>query len=56
MEDAGFYSSTADILAEKFTVVSYNRRCNSRNSGDRSADMTVAQQARDAASIIMNGS
>ena len=22
MEDAGFYSSTADILAEKFTVVS----------------------------------
>jgi pimeloyl-ACP methyl ester carboxylesterase len=52
MEDAGFYSSTADILAEKFTVVSYDRRCNSRSSGDRSADMTVAQQARDAASII----
>ena len=52
MEDAGFYSSTADILAEKFTVVSYDRRCNSRSSGDRSTDMTVAQQARDAASII----
>jgi pimeloyl-ACP methyl ester carboxylesterase len=52
MEDAGFYSSAADILAEKFTVVSYDRRCNSRSSGDRSADMTVAQQARDAASII----
>lgn len=52
MEDAGFYSSTADILAEKFTVVSYDRRCNSRSSGDRSADMTVAQQARDAVSII----
>jgi pimeloyl-ACP methyl ester carboxylesterase len=52
MEDAGFYSSTADILAEKFTVVSYDRRCNSRSSRDRSADMTVAQQARDAASII----
>jgi hypothetical protein len=30
MEDAGFYSSTADILAEKFTVVSYDRRCYSR--------------------------
>jgi pimeloyl-ACP methyl ester carboxylesterase len=52
MEDAGFYSSTADILAEKFTVVSYDRRCNSRSSGDRSAYMTVAQQDRDAASII----
>ena len=42
MEDAGFYSSAADILAEKFTVVSYDRRCNSRSSGDRSAEMTVA--------------
>src|SRR5688572_28196402 len=52
MEDAGFCSSAADILADNFTVVSYDRRCNSRSSGDRSADMTVAQQARDAASII----
>jgi pimeloyl-ACP methyl ester carboxylesterase len=52
MEDAGFYSSAADILAEKFTVVSYDRRCSSRSSGDQSADMTVAQQACDAASII----
>ncbi len=52
MEDAGYYSSAADILADKFTVVSYDRRCNSRSSGDRSIDMAVAQQARDAASII----
>ena len=52
MEDAGYYSSAADILADKFTVVSYDRRCNSRSSGDRSVDMTIAQQARDAASII----
>jgi pimeloyl-ACP methyl ester carboxylesterase len=52
MEDAGYYSSAADILADKFTVVSYDRRCNSRSSGDRSVDMTVAQQARDAASVI----
>jgi len=52
MEDAGYYSSAADIFADKFTVVSYDRRCNSRSSGDRSIDMTVAQQARDAASII----
>jgi pimeloyl-ACP methyl ester carboxylesterase len=52
MEDAGYYSSAADILADKFTIVTYDRRCNSRSSGDRSIDMTVAQQARDAASII----
>ncbi|HZB74385.1 MAG TPA: alpha/beta hydrolase [Nitrososphaeraceae archaeon] len=52
MEDAGFYSTAADILAEKFTVVCYDRRCNSRSSGNRSVDMTVAQQARDAAAII----
>jgi pimeloyl-ACP methyl ester carboxylesterase len=52
MEDAGFYSSSADLLAEEFTVVTYDRRCNSRSSGDRSAEMTVAQQARDAAVVI----
>jgi pimeloyl-ACP methyl ester carboxylesterase len=52
IEDAGYYSSAADILADKFTVVSYDRRCNSRSSGDRSVDVTVAQQARDAASVI----
>ena len=52
MEDAGFYSSASDILSGKFTAVSYDRRCNSRSSGDRSADMTVTEQARDAASII----
>jgi pimeloyl-ACP methyl ester carboxylesterase len=52
MEDAGFYSSAADILAGKFTAVSYDRRCNSRSSGNRTVDMTVAQQARDAASVI----
>jgi pimeloyl-ACP methyl ester carboxylesterase len=55
MEDAGFYSSAADILADELTtvtVVSYDRRCNSRSTGDRSIEMIVAQQARDAASII----
>jgi pimeloyl-ACP methyl ester carboxylesterase len=52
MEDAGFYSSAAETLADRFKVVTYDRRCNSRSSGNRSADMSVAQQARDAASII----
>jgi hypothetical protein len=52
MEDAGFYSSAAEVLAEKFKVITYDRRCNSRSSGDRNTDMSVSQQARDAASII----
>ena len=50
MGDAGFYSSAADILANEFTVLNYDRRCNSRSTGDRSIDMTVAQHARDASS------
>jgi pimeloyl-ACP methyl ester carboxylesterase len=52
MGDAGFYSSAADMLANDFTVLNYDRRCNSRSTGDRMADMTVAQQARDAVAII----
>jgi pimeloyl-ACP methyl ester carboxylesterase len=52
MEDAGFYSSVADILAGKYTALSYDRRYNSRSSGNRNVDMSVAQQARDAASLI----
>jgi pimeloyl-ACP methyl ester carboxylesterase len=52
MEDAGFYSSAAEILADRFKVITYDRRCNSRSSGDRGTDMSVAQQARDAAAII----
>ncbi len=52
MGDAGLYSSAADILAYRFTVVSYDRRDNSRSTGDRTTDMTVAQQPQDAAAII----
>jgi pimeloyl-ACP methyl ester carboxylesterase len=52
MEDAGFYSSVADILSGKYTALSYDRRCNSRSSGNRNVDMTIAQEARDAAFLI----
>lgn len=52
MGDAGFYSSTAELLADRFTVVCYDRRCNSRSSGDRTSNMTMGQQARDVTSII----
>ncbi len=30
MGDAGYYSPISDILAKEFTVVNYDRRCNSR--------------------------
>jgi pimeloyl-ACP methyl ester carboxylesterase len=50
--DAHVYSAAADILADEFTVVTYDRRCYSRSTGDRTAAVTVAQQARDAAAII----
>jgi pimeloyl-ACP methyl ester carboxylesterase len=44
--------NTCNILSDKFMVVTYDRRCNSRSSGDRITDMSVAQQARDAGAII----
>jgi hypothetical protein len=55
MGDAGFYSSAADILANEFTLLNYDRCCNSRSTGDLSTDMIVAQQARDATAIIFVG-
>ena len=44
MGDAGFYSSAADILADRFTVVSCDRRSNSRSTGDPTINKTIAQQ------------
>jgi pimeloyl-ACP methyl ester carboxylesterase len=47
-----FILQPLDILANEFTVLNYDRRCNSRSTGDPSIDMTVAQQARDVVAII----
>ena len=52
MGDAGYYSPISDILAKEFTVVNYDRRCNSRSTGNRTIDMSISQQARDVATII----
>lgn len=48
MEDTGYYSSAADIPADKYTVVPYDRQCNSRSPGDPNIDVTVRQHVRDA--------
>lgn len=45
MGDAGFYPSAADILADEFTAVTYDRRSNSSSTWDRAINMSVAQQA-----------
>ncbi len=50
--DAGYYSSASDFLSKEFTVVTYDRRCNSRSTGDRTLDMSIEQQTRDVVAII----
>jgi len=39
-------------LADRYTVVRYDRRANSRSTGDKHAEMNMAQQGRDAAAVI----
>ncbi len=46
------YAQVAAILADEFTVVTYDRRARGRSTGDRNADLDMAQQARDAAAVI----
>jgi pimeloyl-ACP methyl ester carboxylesterase len=50
--DGSRYAPLANILADEYTVVSYDRRGNSRSTGDTSVDMDMAQSARDAAAVI----
>lgn len=50
--DAMRYAPISRILANEYTVVSYDRRCNSRSTGDVSAPLDMAQSARDAAAVI----
>ena len=50
--DAGYYSPVADRLADQLTVITYDRRGNSRSTRDANQDMIVAQQSADARSLI----
>lgn len=51
--DGGFYAETADILASDYTVITYDRRGNSRSTlhGDPVV-MTVPQQSDDAIAVL----
>jgi len=50
--DASRYAGISRLLQDDYTVVRYDRRCNSRSTGDRSQPLDMAQQARDAAAVI----
>jgi pimeloyl-ACP methyl ester carboxylesterase len=51
--DCGYYSALASLLASEYTVLSYDRRGNSRSPRrDRRAAMTIAEQSADAIAIL----
>jgi pimeloyl-ACP methyl ester carboxylesterase len=50
--DGGMYDGVAEVLSDAFTVITYDRRGNSRSTGRNGELMTRAQQASDAKAII----
>ncbi|MHB8076405.1 alpha/beta fold hydrolase [Desulfosporosinus fructosivorans] len=52
MVDSNFYDAAAEVLSQKYTVITYDRRGYSRSTVCEASGFSVSQQARDAASII----
>lgn len=50
--DGGFYDEIADLLADEFTVVVYDRRGNFRSPVPRNRETSITQQADDLAKLI----
>lgn len=50
--DSSVFENLATLLADEFRVITFDRRCNARSSGDRTRDMDMAQQARDVVAIL----
>ncbi len=50
--DAGVYGPLGSLLSDGYTVITYDRRCNARSTGDRDAPLDMAQQARDAVAVL----
>ncbi|GAA2345808.1 alpha/beta fold hydrolase [Streptomyces violaceusniger] len=50
--DGGFYQGLAEDLSDAFTVITYDRRGNSRSTGRTEEMMTLTQQASDAKALI----
>ncbi|GLZ45036.1 hydrolase [Actinomycetospora sp. NBRC 106375] len=50
--DAGYWTATATRLADRYTVVTYDRRGNSRSPAPPGAGTSLAEQADDAAALL----
>lgn len=50
--DAGFYTYVADMLADEYQVITYDRRGNSRSTRNEPQNFEVSQQARDAVAVL----
>lgn len=50
--DAGYYAEVAEVLADAFTVITYDRRGNSRSTGRTGTPMDLDEQAADARALI----
>ncbi|HEY8602663.1 MAG TPA: alpha/beta hydrolase [Thermomicrobiales bacterium] len=51
--DAGYYTPVADLLADGFTVITYDRRGNSRSPlKDPPRDLVMAEQSADARALL----
>ena len=51
--DAGHWAKVADILADAYTVITYDRRANSRSPRPPGwASTTIGEQADDAAALL----
>jgi pimeloyl-ACP methyl ester carboxylesterase len=51
--DGGIYTFVAEILADEFRVITYDRRGQSRSTRNDPQNFTISQQARDAAAVLV---
>ena len=52
MGDAGVYTFVAEILANEYRVITYDRRGQSRSTRNDPANFEISQQSRDAAAVL----
>src|SRR4030095_1115175 len=50
--DGRIYSFVADILANEYRVITYDRRANSRSTGNDPRNFEISQESRDAVAVL----
>ena len=50
--DSSMYSLVADILSDEYKVITYDRRANSRSTGNHPQNFDIDQQSRDAVAVL----